>query len=277
MMAFSSGQLWESSRSKVSRVFLCQPLCDSLQYFQQTISKNSKKSLRKPTRWGDKSFRQRGHSLVVKRYPSKLDMRVRFPLPAPIASNPTDQQIEPPMKNIFKSLLMVTALGIASTQAQDEAKTPDSVKRVIKSISADKEDSNVQKVVGTETKKDPNSVCEIVKAAIVTAKASKITVGKIVQAAAAEAPDRLDLIVQCATAAAPDASGNIQAAAASARGTMASSGSNPLNFPGDGSEPVGPQPGTDGGNSIIKPGPQLESPPAIEPPFVTDPNPAPIP
>ncbi len=27
--------------------------------------------------------RQRGHSLVVKRYPSKLDMRVRFPLPAP--------------------------------------------------------------------------------------------------------------------------------------------------------------------------------------------------
>ena len=28
-------------------------------------------------------LRKRGHSLVVKRYPSKLDMRVRFPLPAP--------------------------------------------------------------------------------------------------------------------------------------------------------------------------------------------------
>ncbi len=29
--------------------------------------------------------RHRGHSLVVKRYPSKLDMRVRFPLPAPFS------------------------------------------------------------------------------------------------------------------------------------------------------------------------------------------------
>jgi hypothetical protein len=45
--------------------------------------RNSKKSC--PEIVGKVSFgRQSGHSLVVKRYPSKLDMRVRFPLPAPL-------------------------------------------------------------------------------------------------------------------------------------------------------------------------------------------------
>ena len=42
-----------------------------------------KKSLARELRGGLTRVRESGHSLVVKRYPSKLDMRVRFPLPAP--------------------------------------------------------------------------------------------------------------------------------------------------------------------------------------------------
>ena len=36
-------------------------------------------------------LKESGHSLVVKRYPSKLDMRVRFPLPAPNFKQQSDE------------------------------------------------------------------------------------------------------------------------------------------------------------------------------------------
>ena len=49
------------------------------EYFQF----GSKKSLAREPKRGFSYPRESGHSLVVKRYPSKLDMRVRFPLPAP--------------------------------------------------------------------------------------------------------------------------------------------------------------------------------------------------
>ncbi|QTN33132.1 hypothetical protein HZ994_12690 [Akkermansiaceae bacterium] len=173
------------------------------------------------------------------------------------------------MKKILSSILMVAAVGMISAQAQNDC--TDSVQAVKDAIAADKD--NVLKIVASETEVNPDCACEIVKQAIVSSKASKITVGEIVKSAAGAAPDRLDLIVQCATAAAPDASANIQAAAASVRGGLTTTGSNPLDFPGDGTEPVGPQPGTDGGNSILRPGPQLDNPPAIDAPVITEPSP----
>jgi hypothetical protein len=44
--------------------------------------KNLKKALNESALGPFIAAVKRGHSLVVKRYPSKLDMRVRFPLPA---------------------------------------------------------------------------------------------------------------------------------------------------------------------------------------------------
>jgi hypothetical protein len=171
------------------------------------------------------------------------------------------------MKNSLKNLLIVATLGIVSAQAQSDC--PKVVQQVNAAVAADK--SEVLNVVASEAEKSPDCVCEIVKAAIVASKASKSTVGAIVEAAGNAAPDRLDLIVQCATATAPDASGNINTAAAKVQGNNPSGGpANPLEFPGEGG--IGPAPGTDGGSSILRPGFQFDSPPIIDSPVITNPN-----
>ncbi|MDE0730581.1 MAG: hypothetical protein OSB36_06590, partial [Longimicrobiales bacterium] len=97
---------------------------------------------------------------------------------------------------------------------------------------------------------------------------------------------------QCAIATAPDAIGDVQAVLAkldpnsgdsgisskSSKSSKAPAGEvaaedwNPLDFPGDENSTVGPPPGTDGGSSILPPGPQIDAPPAVDP--VTTPDPS---
>ena len=154
------------------------------------------------------------------------------------------------MKNTIKYFFAAAALGVVSAHAGDN--NCNSVASSVSSrVSADK--SEVLKVVSEEIEKNPDCACEIVKAAIVSSKANKNTVGQIVEAAGNAAPDRIDHIVQCATSAAPDAAANIQNAAAKfqdAKGSipggstngepLTDDSGNPLNLPGEGDNSPSP-------------------------------------
>lgn len=236
----------------------------------------------------DKCLRQRGHSLVVKRYPSKLDMRVRFPLPAPFNFYPTDQQTKHPMKKYINSILITTALGVFGVNAEVDCIALS--QSVTLEVTADS--SKVLEIVSKEVAAAPSCSCEIVKAAIKASEAESKTVAAIVEAAISAAPDQMRLISQCAIATAPDAIGDVQAVLAkldpnsgdsgisskSSKSSKAPAGEvaaedwNPLDFPGDENSTVGPPPGTDGGSSILPPGPQIDAPPAVDP--VTTPDPS---
>jgi hypothetical protein len=175
------------------------------------------------------------------------------------------------MKKYVHTSFVATALAVFAfgSSAMAQSDCPQAVQNVKNGVLADK--SQVLDIVSKEAGQNGDCVCEIVKAAIAASKATKETVGLIVESAATAVPDRMDLIVQCATAAAPDALTDINAAVARVQGNSSGGGENPLNFPGEGD--VGPQPGTDGGNSILLPGLQFDSPAIIDTPVVTDPNP----
>ena len=226
------------------------------------------------------SLRQSGHSLVVKRYPSKLDMRVRFPLPAPSKfQSPTQSLI---MKKTVFSVLFTASLGIMpSMAAVDCTDLSLSVKNTVTSDPA-----KVLELVSREVEASPSCACEIVKAAIEGSKASTETVAAIVEAAATAAPDQMRLVSQCAVAVAPDALAAVQAVVAkldpnsgesgtsskSSKDSKAPAGEvatmpNPLDFPGQG--PTGPTPGGPGGMPLL---PQLP-PVIIAPPDVSNVNP----
>ncbi len=223
---------------------------------------------------------QRGHSLVVKRYPSKLDMRVRFPLPAPIKFS--DPQTLIIMKKTLGFLLTGVVCGTLSAGAAvDCIARSVSVKN---SVAA--EQSKVVEIVSDEVTATPSCACEIVKVAIEASNADAEIVAAIVEAAAIAAPDQMRLVAQCAVAVAPDALGEVQAVLAKLDPNLGESGTsskdakdakdpvgevaampNPLDFPGQG--PVGPTPGGPGGLPLI---PQLP-PVIIAPPDVSNVNP----
>jgi hypothetical protein len=233
-------------------------------------------------------LRKRGHSLVVKRYPSKLDMRVRFPLPAPIfISN------QPPthMKKTTQFALIGAALGLLSNGAYaaiDCQKLSSSIKDAVSASQ-----SSVLEIVQVEVAANPGCACEVVKAAIEASNADAATVASIVEVAATAAPEQMRLISQCAVAVAPDALAGVEAVLAKIDPSRGESGAvsysakgakdagevvgavlgNPLDFPGQspGQPPVvvGTSPGSPGGFPLLPPGPPIFVPPIVNPPSVT--------
>jgi hypothetical protein len=195
------------------------------------------------------------------------------------------------MKKYVTTILFTTAFGIAGASAEVDCAVI--TQSVALGVSTDK--SLVLEITAKEIAAAPGCSCEIVKAAIKASEAESKTVAAIVEAAISAAPDQMRLISQCAIAMAPDAIGDIQAVVAKLDANAGDSGTsskggakvpasevakeewNPLDFPGDDTAVVGPRQGTDGGNSILRPGPQIESPPVlnppVEPPVVTDPDP----
>lgn len=186
------------------------------------------------------------------------------------------------MKKHASSILLLTAFGIVGASAEvDCAALSQSVN--IK-VAADK--SQVLEITSKEIAAAPGCSCEIVKAAIKASEAETKTVGAIVEAAVTAAPDQMRLISQCAIATAPDAIGEIQAVLSkidpNAGDSPVSSKSakepakdvpaaewNPLDFPGEG--PVGPRPGMDGGNPLLRPRPPFQPEPGVD--VVTDSDP----
>ena len=167
------------------------------------------------------------------------------------------------------------------------------------------EQSKVLEIVSKEVAVSPDCACEVVKAAIEGSSAKPETVAAIVEAAANAAPEHIRIIAQCAVAVAPDSLAAVQKVLAkydvnagepvssskSAKGGAGevASAANPLDFPGqdplahsggdfggdlhhggeflgDGGAGGGP-PGLGGGGGF---GPPI----IINPPNVTDVNPA---
>ena len=225
-------------------------------------------------------LRESGHSLVVKRYPSKLDMRVRFPLPAPVKFARHYPSFK--MKKIIFSAIITASFGVLpSSAAVDCINLSLSVKNAVSA-----EPSKVLEVVSAQVGAAPDCACEVVKSAIETTKANTKTVAAIVEAAATAAPEQMRLVSQCAVAVSPESLAAVQAVIAkldpnlgdSAKSSKSSKDSkapagevasmpNPLDFPGQG--PIGPTPGGPGGLPLI---PQLP-PVIIAPPDVSNVNP----
>jgi hypothetical protein len=182
------------------------------------------------------------------------------------------------MKKLLHKSLAVLSFGIllsfvSFTHAQ--AELPQDIQQKIEAAANDESDDEAfAKAVAELAKENPDLVGDIVRAAIMASEASKGLVGLIVEAVGNALPESLSVIVDSAVVAAPDAIIEINSAGskvASAANIVFVPAQNPLDFPGEGE--VGPQPGTDGGNSILKPGLQVDSPAVIDTPVVTDPNP----
>jgi hypothetical protein len=221
-------------------------------------------------------FRNRGHSLVVKRYPSKLDMRVRFPLPAPFTNVPKFANLVPNMKqSIFFGVFSALLALISASAEVDCLKLSLTIKAQVAA-----EQSKVLEIVSTEVSATPACACEIVKAAIEASAAKPETVAAIVEAAITAAPDQMRLVSQCAVAVAPDSLAKVQAVLAKYdlnRGESVESSKdakdakepvgevaampNPLDFPGKG--PIGPMPGQPGFPSVPNTPPVIINPPDV--------------
>ena len=206
---------------------------------------------------GINTHQQSGHSLVVKRYPSKLDMRVRFPLPAPLTLPKKHRSLNS-MKTIIKSLILSAAFGTVTAYAEETneiSKECEKIAQLVKQqVASDK--SAVLEIVDTEVSKNPKCASLIVVSAIQASNATNSQVGQIVQAAGTAAPGQLNSIVAAAIGAAPGASSAINAAAQNvpgANGAVSANGINPIFGPGGGQ--AGKATGAnDGGNTQNSPG-----------------------
>lgn len=190
------------------------------------------------------------------------------------------------MKKTIYFALMSAALGTVSASADvDCVNLSVAVKHA---VAADR--ASLLETVTAQINANPTCACEVVKAAIEGVNADAETVGSIVEAAIAAAPDQMRLISQCAVAVAPDALVNVQSVLAkldpnTGEGTSSKSaksgkepaaapeeGFNPLDFPGTGI--IGPRPGDPGSSIYFPPGIDPNVPPVINNPDpVTDSNP----
>jgi hypothetical protein len=189
---------------------------------------------------------------VVKRYPSKLDMRVRFPLPAPFFFLESPEKLLD-MKKAIGFLMIGAVLGLMSPAAH--AYTAAQIAAVKSEVSADK--SKVLAIVSSKVSESPEDAGAIVKAAIQAAGADAKLVAAIVKAAITAAPDQADAIAEAALSVAPDAAEEVQAVLA------LFSTNNPLDFPGVGIGSGGHFP------EFSARGPLF----LINPPFTSDVNP----
>jgi hypothetical protein len=209
------------------------------------------------------------------RYPSKLVMRVRFPLPAPKILDISAISFNGPRKNKNNTMkttpriALIAAALCCSVLASTTTVDTDVVAAVKSDLS-----QNGQTLVQTVTKHvsaSPEFACEVVKTVIGESKCDAATVASIVESAALAAPDQLRLIAQCAIAMAPESLVDVQQIVAKldpsagdgsvsgkeisgkegAQVASAENG-NPLDFPtGDGDVIVGPTPNTPGSRPMF--------------------------
>ena len=188
------------------------------------------------------------------------------------------------MKKYLNSALIASAMGVCGVNA--EVDCVGISRSVALEVTADR--SQVLEIVSKYASEAPGCVCEVVKSAINASEADSGRVAAIVEVAVTANPDQIPLIANCAIATAPDAVGDIQAvlvrlldpilrynivrkgfcAVGGGEGSGFNTPWNPLDFPGNGNPDVGPLPGMDGGNIILRPGPQYEVAPIIQPPVV---------
>lgn len=168
------------------------------------------------------------------------------------------------------SIVLSTALGAIAAQAE-EADCIAVSQSVFLEVSEDK--SKVLGIVSRQVAATPGCACEIVKSAIKASEGDSRTVAAIVEVAISMAPGHMRLISQCAIATAPDALADIQAVIARLD-------------PGSGDFAEGSKSGKDAKAGMVAPAeappnpldffPLLPPPlpPVIDPPLITDPNPA---
>ena len=218
----------------------------------------------------------RGYSIVVMRYPSKLVMRVRFPLPAPKVSIKALISINRSRKtynNTMKTTPRIALLAAAFCSSVLASTTPadTSVVAAVKSDLAQNRQT-LQQTVTKHVSASPEFACEIVKTVVRESQCDVATVASIVESAALAAPDQLRLIAQCAIAMAPDSLVEVQQIVAKldpsagdgeASGKEIASGKqgadvastddgNPLDFPTGGEEVVvGPTPNSPGAKALL--------------------------
>lgn len=178
------------------------------------------------------------------------------------------------MKKLFLKLFSVFSLGMLITMAsftQAHANLPPGIKKKIESAaSVESDPEDFAKVIAKLAKENPDSVGEIIRAAITASKANKESVGLIVLAVGNALPDSLSLIVDNAIVTAPDALVEINNAGrdvSSAAKIFFAPVGNPLEFPGKG--PVDSQ-GRAFGDSSDKPGRDVGGRPFVQRPPVTD-------
>ena len=186
------------------------------------------------------------------------------------------------MKKTIYFALVSAALALPAFADVDCVKLSVSVKHAVAA-----ERTSLLEIVTSQINANPGCACEVVKAAIEGANADAATVGAIVEAAIAAAPDQMRMISQCAVAVAPDALVNVQAVLAKldpnkGEGASAKSGKepaaapksadngNPLDFPGQGT--VGPRPGDPGSSQLFPGGTNPSTTPIVNFPEISDPN-----
>lgn len=158
---------------------------------------------------------------MVKFQPSKLAMRVRFPLPAPSRGMPPRQLILP-MKHFSCLVLMLQFSGFAPAFAGPAAKKSDCgpvIKALRSEIAA--RPSRVLIAVEDALTMNEQCACEIIKASIEATRADAKLVGQIVFTALQSAPGMSATIVECAVEAAPYAAEEIRSAMQQALGDKA--------------------------------------------------------
>lgn len=138
---------------------------------------------------------------MVKRQPSKLATRVRFPLPAP------DTQLQPIrlMNSAIRTRITGLSLALLSVAASTLASSPPNCDKIAQDVreSVTKEPSKVLMIVEDALVISESCACEIVKAAITASKADKPMVKQIVQTAIAVAPKMSPVIIECANSVSP--------------------------------------------------------------------------
>ena len=159
---------------------------------------------------------------MVKFQPSKLAMRVRFPLPAPPGV---------PQLTLNRPLLIITALLSAVCRCPaDPAREAADPRPVLEILRAEirQRPSRVLMAVEDALTMNERAACEIMKVAITSTHADVRLVGEIVFTALKHTPGMAASIVECAMNSAPDAVVEIKAAMHRALGEKAGAGSGEL-------------------------------------------------
>src|SRR5262245_24606565 len=156
---------------------------------------------------------------MVKFQPSKLAMRVRFPLPAPSV-----EPLNSSMNRLPIVGLLVLILGLRS-YASPPATGEKGDKEVLAILRADIAEKPSRVLIAVEDALTMNeqAACEIVKSAIEATKADARLVGEIVYTALKNAPGMAASISQCALNVRPEAVDQVKDAMKRAFGEKATS------------------------------------------------------
>ena len=155
---------------------------------------------------------------MVKRQPSKLATRVRFPLPAPGTRKKTPELLMSPILKLRIARAMSLCAILASTGGAlaDSKPQCDTIAKDVQA-SITKEPTKVLMIVEDALVINESCACEIVKTAIAASHANAAMVKQIVQTALAVAPKMAPIIMECSGSTAVEASTETVAKATSGK------------------------------------------------------------